>query len=203
MKFEVPFYKQESRFDCGPTALKMVLDYLGGSNSKEEIFNLVDSDKSGVTWTVGIAKTAAQLGFKAEFYTTSLGFNPKNYELDFYKKNTDGASSNESKLELLKRDAVKFGVKLEEKGLNLKEIISKINQDCIPIILLDWSKVLNTDKFVGHFVPIVGYDSENIYVHNQGNLNPAAYLPIKRGLFEEARKSNGTDEDIVFIHRKK
>ena len=29
MKTEVPFYRQEAKDDCAPTALKMVLDYLG------------------------------------------------------------------------------------------------------------------------------------------------------------------------------
>ena len=202
MKIEVPFYKQESKFDCGPTALKMALDFLGSKHSKEEIFDLVDSDRSGVTWTIGIAKTSAQLGFTTELYTTSLGFNPENYRLEFYQKHADAPSSTSEKLERLKAEAVRFKVKMEEKSIGLKEILSKISKDCIPIVLLDWSKILGTEKFIGHFVPIVGYDESHVYIHNQGLKDPAPYLPIERGLFEEARKAHGTDEDIVFIRRK-
>jgi len=202
MKLDVPFYKQESKFDCGPTALKMVLEFLDKPYSKEQLFDLVDSDRSGITWSIGLAKSAAELGFKTEFYTTSLGFNPENYKLEFYNKKADDSSSTEQKLERLKQEAVKFKVYLNERSLSLKEILSKINEDGIAIILLDWSKILKTDKYTGHFVPIVGFDDNNVYVHNQDLRNPQAYLAIERGLFENARKSKGTDEDIIFIHRK-
>jgi hypothetical protein len=203
MKLQVPFYKQKAKYDCGPTALQMVLNYLGDKHySKDKIQRLVDSDKSGVTWTVGLAKTAAQLGFTTEFYTSCLGFNPKNYELEFYKKTTDGENSTQKKLERLKREAVKFHVELKERKLTIEEILNKIDDFCIPIVLLDWSKIKNAGKFTGHFVPIVGYDSRSVYLHNQGEHNPQAYLRISRNLFDRARKSPGTDEDIIFIHKK-
>ena len=202
MKFEVPFYKQESKNDCGPTALQMVLEYLGEAHPREELINLVDSDKSGVTWTLGLAKAATEIGFKAEFYTICLGFNLSNYELEFYQKEADEASSSKQKLEKLQREAHKLGVKMQEKTLSLKELLSKVSENCIPIILLDWSKIKGTPEFIGHFVPIVGYDEENIYIHNQGLNNPQEFLSIKKELFEQARKSKGTDEDIVFIYRK-
>ncbi|MEK6894272.1 MAG: C39 family peptidase [Nanoarchaeota archaeon] len=116
MKLEVPFYKQETRYDCGPTALRMVVDYLSQKqHSRDQLQDLVDSDKSGVTWTIGLAKSAAQLGFRTEFYTTCLGFNPKNYELEFYQKVADEASSTDQKLEKLKREAIEFKGNLQER----------------------------------------------------------------------------------------
>jgi hypothetical protein len=182
----------------------MVVEYLDKKPySREQLQDLVDRDRSGATWTIGLAKSAAQLGFRAEFYSSCLGFNPKNYELEFYKKEADDASSTERKLERLKKEAVELKVQMEERSLSLDEILTKINVNCVPIILLDWGKIKGTGKFVGHFVPIVGYDGENVYVHNQGIHNPEAFIPIKRGLFDLARKSPGTDEDIVFIHRKR
>ena len=202
MKFKVPFYKQESKNDCGPTALQMVIEYLGEPHPREELMGLVNSDKSGVTWTLGLAKAVAEIGFKTEFYTTCLGFNAKNYQLEYYQKEADDSSSSHQKLEKLRRDSHKLGVQMAEKSLSLKELLSKISKNCIPIILLDWSKIKGTSEFIGHFVPIVGYDKENVYVHNQGFHNTQAFLPIRRELFEEARKAKGTDEDIVYIYRK-
>jgi uncharacterized protein YvpB len=201
MKLEVPFYKQESKNDCGPTALQMVLEYLGKNHSRQELMNLVDSDKSGVTYTLGLAVAAAKLGFKVEFYSVCLGFNPSNYELEFYKKEADEASLSQQKIERLRKEACRLGIKMQEINLSLKEILSKISKDCIPIVLLDWSKIKGSSDYIGHFVPIVGYDEENIYVHNQGFLNTQAFLPIKRKIFEEARKAKGTDEDILFISK--
>jgi hypothetical protein len=203
MILKVPFYKQKEKYDCGPIALKMALDYLGEKpNSIEIIQSLVDSAKSGITSTLGLAKSSAQLGFKTDFYTTCLGFNPKNYELSFYQQLADAPSEAKNKMEFLRKDAIKFGVHLEERSLSLEEILNKVSESCVPIILLDWSKIKGSDKFIGHFVPIVGYDDINIYVHNQGELNPGPNFKITRDLFEKARKSKGTDEDIVFIHRK-
>jgi hypothetical protein len=202
MKLKVPFYKQESKNDCGPVALRMVLEYLGEPHSREELINLVDSDKSGVTWTLGLARAVAKMGFKTEFYTTCLGFNPKNYELEYYQKEADKPSSSERKLKRLQIESHQLGVKMEEKSLTLKQLISKISKDCVPIVLLDWNRVRGKESYQGHFVPIVGYDDENIYVHNHGEIDPKEFVAIKRDLFDEARKSKGTDEEIVFIHKK-
>ncbi|GBE20112.1 MAG TPA: hypothetical protein ENG87_00185 [Candidatus Pacearchaeota archaeon] len=202
MKLKVPFYKQKNKNDCGPTALQMVLEYLGEPHSREELMNLVYSDKSGVTWTLGLARAATNLGFKTEFYTICLDFNPENYKLDYYKKEADGVSSVKGKLKRLKIESHNLGVQMGERSLTLEELLSKISKDCIPIILLDWSKIKGTDDFIGHFVVIVGYDNKNVYVHNQEFHNPGAFISIDRELFDEARKSNGTDEDIVYIHRK-
>jgi len=49
---------------------------------------------------------------------------------------------------------------------------------------------------------IVGFDKEFVYIHNPGPLNPESFMKIERVLFDKSRKSTGTDEDIVFVHRK-
>ncbi len=204
MKLDVPFYMQASQKDCGPTTLQMVLEYLSNTPyDREELQKLVDSERSGFTWTLGLAKATAQLGFPTEFYTTCLGFNPRNYKLEFYRKETDSASSSEQRLERLKREAVQYNVAMTERSLALEEILAKLSGDCVPILILDWSKIKGSGRFIGHFVPIVGYDDEHVYVHNQGLLKPGPFIAIKKDLFEAARKATGTDEDILFVHRKR
>lgn len=202
MKLNIPFYKQESKNDCGPTALQMVLEYLEEKHSREELVNLVYSDKSGTTWTLGLAVAAAKLGFKTELYSKHLGFNPENYKLEFYQKEADNKDLSKLKLEQLRLEANELGIKMQEETLTLSKLLSKISESCVAIILLDWSKIKQTNEFIGHFVPIVGYDDENVYVHNQGFHNPGKFIKINRDLFDEARKSKGTDEDIVYIYRK-
>jgi len=203
MMLDVPFHIQATKFDCGPTALQMSLEYLESKPySRAELQNLVDSERSGVTWTLGLAKSAAQLGFRTEFYSTCLGFNPRNFDLDFYKRMSGEAGSTEQKLEKLKAEAVSYGVNMEERSLSLEEILAKISPSCVSIVLLDWGKIMNTSKYQGHFVPIVGYDDQNVYIHNPAE-PPVKNMPIKRELFDEARKSTGTDEDMVFIYKKR
>ena len=67
------------------------------------------------------------------------------------------------------------------------------------IKITEWAR---EKGYQGHFVPVVGYDKKNVYVHNHGLNNPLSFLPIKKEIFEEARKAKGTDEDIIVVHRK-
>ena len=99
-------------------------------------------------------------------------------------------------------DAQKAGVIIYERTLTLDKLLKNIGGSSIPIILLDWNVVSGEKGYQGHFVPIVGHDKENVYVHNHGFKNPEAFMLIKRKTFDEARKADGTDEDIIIIHRK-
>ena len=86
MKLDVPFYKQLSIADCGPTALRMVLSYYRKNPSIKSIKEKCDIKKDKGISTIQIAIAAANFGYKASFYTTSLGFNKDNMKLEFYKK---------------------------------------------------------------------------------------------------------------------
>ena len=70
------------------------------------------------------------------------------------------------------------------------------------IIVFDGSNIRETKYFIYHFILIVEYDEDNVYVHNQGDHNAQEFLPRNRILYEEARKANGTDKDIIYIYRK-
>lgn len=200
MKLDVPFYVQGHN-ECGPANLQMVLAYFGKKVAIDEIKKLVDSESSGTTWSLGLANAASGLGFRTEFFTKSIEPNPANFELDFYKKEMDGLDAAREKFKILKQKAIKLGVRIEEKSLVLNEILTKINKDCLAIVLIDWGTIAGTGKFVGHYVTLTGYDDKFVYVHQSGPKDPTPFMQITRELFDEARKSKGTDEDLVFIHR--
>ena len=201
MLLNIPFYSNAFK-DCGPVSLQMVLEFFDEKYDLERIRQLVDPETGGGTWTIGIAKAAAQLGFKVEFYTKHLGINPKSYKLDFYKKETSGIKESKERLQRITKECLKLGVKLNETRLSLDEILSKINNDCVPIILIDWNMFIDNKGYQGHILPITGYDNKYIYVHQPGPMNPRTNFPIEKGLFNKARKAKGTDEDVVFIHKK-
>ncbi len=200
MKLNVPFYVQGHN-ECGPVSLQMVLEFLGNKQDKDILKKNLQSESSGTTWTLDLARISAKLGFKTEFYSKSLGFNPENFNLEFYKKETDGADQAKQKLVKLQHDCLKLGVSLHEKTLSLNEVLSKINESSTAIVLLNWRIIKNQEGFTGHFLPIVGYDDKNVFVHDSGPNNATPYFAIERSLFDKARKSKGTDEDIVFINR--
>ncbi|MFW6231222.1 MAG: hypothetical protein ACOC32_04335 [Nanoarchaeota archaeon] len=72
-----------------------------------------------------------------------------------------------------------------------------MTEDSVPIILLDWNTVKGKECYQDHFVPIVGYDDENVYA--QSLVKGGAFMPIEDDVFEKAHKADGTDEDIAVI----
>jgi len=204
MKLDVPYYIQEKAKNCGPMALKMALSYFGKEIGEDELSEIALVEKSGVTWTQGLAKAAGELGFEVEYFSKSLGINEENYDLDYYRENADGLDENLKKEIILKKACRDARVKFYEKSLTLNEILTKVDENCIPIILLNWAKIdENTNaEYIGHFVPIVGHDENFVYIHQQSGPLAKKYFRLEKKVFEKSRKSAGTDEDIIFISKK-
>lgn len=202
MKLEVPFYKQTSELNCGPTALKMVLEYLGKKEKIETLEERTDIKEGMGISTIQIATAAATSGFSCDFYSKHILFNEENLKHNFYQNYSDmDLSQSKEWIE----EAKNSGVKIQETTLSLKELLNFVTNNSIPIVLLDWNKVMEREEkgYQGHFVPIVGYDEKNVYIHNHGLGDTKAFMPISRNIFEEGRKAEGTDEDIVVIYKDK
>ena len=115
--------------------------------------------------------------------------------MDFYKKYSEDFNDTEK----IVGESKEEGVVIHEKSISLEEILGFVTKKSIPIILLDWNIVKNKEEkgYQGHFVPIVGYDKDNVYVHNQGSFEK--FLKIDKNIFDKARKTKGTDEDLAII----
>lgn len=198
MKLNVPFYKSKTDTDCGPLALKMVLSYFDEDYSFEELAKLEKQLDAGFVWSTGIALAANKLGFRVKFISKT-NFNPEETDLKYYQEHYDEQARNvlnELREELKEKDIE------VQKDMSLSELLSYVSKDSIVIIALNWNIVTGKDGFCGHFVPITGYDDENIYVHNPGIASAMPYLAIKRDLFLKSWESKGTDKDTVIIYRK-
>jgi len=197
MKLDVPFFRQTSPLNCGPTVLKMVLAYFGKDFPIEVLERETGiSEGKGIS-TILIASAAARLGYGVDFYSMQVTFNKENLKHEFYQKYADINLMKQS--EKLIKEAKTAGVKIEEKTVELGELLSMLANDSLLIVLVDWNVVLGNGKgYQGHFVPVVGFDDENVYVHNSGG---EEFVKIKRKVFDEARKAKGTDEDVVVIYR--
>lgn len=201
MKLDVPFYKQTTKLNCGPVALKMVLDYFGEDLGLENLEKEIESREGQGVATIQLATAASKLGFKTEFFSKNLFFDDSNFELDFYKKYADTYRGESEKIVNKAKDA---GVELDEKVIELNDLLSKLGENSLIIALIDWSVVINKKDggYQGHIVPIVGFDDRNVYVHNHGTHDPRPFYEISREVFDEARKAKGTDEDFLVVHRK-
>jgi uncharacterized protein YvpB len=99
-------------------------------------------------------------------------------------------------------EAKNAGVNLNEEVLLLDQVLGFMTEDSVLIVLLDWNRIKKEKDYEGHFVVVAGYDEENVYVHNPELNTGHEFMPISRDLFDEARRADGTDEDIVVVHRK-
>lgn len=201
MRLEVPFFKQTTDLDCGPTALRMVISYFGKDPGIQIIKEKAGIKEGKGVFTIQLATAAVFLGFKADFFSKHVLFNEEYNKMDFYKKYAEMDLDQSKKVV---KDAEDIGVKIQERTLSINEVLRLLTKESVPIILLDWNIVTgNKEKgYQGHFVPIIGYDSEKIYVHNGGSHNPEISVGINKKLFDEARKAKGTDEDLVVIYKK-
>jgi len=201
MIIEVPFFIQTNKFNSGPTALKMILAYFGEHYGITMLEKRMGVTKDKGTHSVQIAAAAASLGYKVKFYSRHLDFNSENAKLDFYKKYSD---MDENMDERWREKAESFGAKLIQKGLKLSEIIDLVDKNNMLIALIDINVVREReeDGYQGYFVPIVGYDSKFVYIHNPGYNDHEKNIPVPKSLFDKARKAKGTDEDIIVISGK-
>jgi len=201
MKLDIPFYKQTTLLTCGPVALKMVLAYFGDKTQLKAIEERTGIKEGKAVSSIKLAIAAASLGYGSSFFSKSVLFNQENAKMEFYKKYA------ELDIEISKKlveEAKKKGVMIKETTLSLNTLLSFLTKDSIPIVLIDWSiiKGKKEGNYQGHFVPVVGYDDKNTFIHNHGLSDTQESMPVERQLFDLARKAKGTDEDIVLIHRK-
>ena len=80
MRLNVPFYKQTTKLNCGPAALKMALSYLGKDYDMPTLEEKVGIMEGRAVSTIRLATASQDLGYKTEFYSKSLLFDPKHLE---------------------------------------------------------------------------------------------------------------------------
>jgi hypothetical protein len=201
MRLAVPFHANTHR-DCGLVTLQMVLEYFGEKHAPQKLARLAEQDEKGLVFTIGLAKAAAQLGFETTCMTRTLSMEIPAEAKGFYQDFTADMHQSAHKVMRLQQEFMGFGGTLIEGTLSMKELLAKIDNDCVAIALIDWRRIEPKPGVLGHFVVIVGYDDKHIFLHQPGPKNPTPFWCISQERFDHARKTPGIDEDIVFIRRK-
>lgn len=197
VRFEVPYAPQENKTGCGIASLKMALEYLGISRTFEELEEVTEFNGGGLT-TTQIAYAASKANLDVKMYSMNLGFSEEVMDKDFYEENNYDRKKVEKWIDKVqKTDAERI-----EKTFDLQELLSLLNEDTIAVILLDWSIIENNEGYQGHFVPITGYNKEEVLIHDPDNPEEGEHRAIDRETFENSRKSEGTFQDFVLISKK-
>lgn len=192
MILDVPYIKQKRHNDCGQVSAHMITSYFNGfTTDSYDLICEMSSYKSDsdYTFSINLAIALKKLGHNVDLFT-----NPQKASsgLEFYH----GKSYDTS----LEKEFVDLGGQIKETSLVLEEILNKFSKTTVPLVLLNIKRIRNKNGFYGHFVPIVGYDDDFLYVHNPSDIG-SSFFQIDRKTFDKARKDVGTDEDIIFVSK--
>lgn len=212
----LPHDRQAFHWDCGISCLRMVLKYFGKNEKGQLSGHFLALGLKTSIWTIDLAYLLTRFGVGMRMSTLTLGVD-KNYAgVDFYSGHL-----NEDDLRVNKmfREAQSAGVTVVQEGVTMETITRHLESRRVILILIDWKKLgclhcsprrrsifrnnyaeeKGNRGYQGHFICLTGFDKERNLIYFS---NPAADLPVcvcNAEDLDRARKSYGTDEDIIFV----
>ncbi|CAH1800809.1 unnamed protein product [Owenia fusiformis] len=211
---EVPHVAQEQSWDCGLACMQMVCRFLGKDDSKIT----EDCKKLNIPtsiWTIDLALLAQYYGIQHKFTTVTLGVDKSYATESFYQSKLD---TDEKRVNALFTGAEDKGLIIEKRSVETDDILKHIASGNILIILVDWCHLYcnwcdrqcvsmcgNIGKcfksYHGHYIVVCGYNKDQRTVQYKNPSYNEELCCCSLSAFDTARKSFGTDEDILFIYK--
>ncbi|CAN0837760.1 Guanylyl cyclase 1 [Linum grandiflorum] len=206
---EVPHVNQLHSWDCGLACIVMVLNTVGiGDCSIKALEDMCDTNS---IWTVDLAFLLKRFSIRFSYFTVTIGANP-NFSVEKYYK--EQLPTDLVRVDMLFEKAPEEGIKIQCRSINEREIsclilsgkyivIALVNQYKLSRTWLEdaiLSSLENSDpEYVGHYIVICGYDSGSDEFEIRDPASSRKHERISSKCLEEARKSFGTDEDLLLI----
>ncbi|XVF56611.1 hypothetical protein PTKIN_Ptkin06aG0134700 [Pterospermum kingtungense] len=218
---QVPHINQLFSWDCGLACVLMALTSVGVKDCS--IQNLAELCCTTSIWTVDLAYLLQKFSVRFSYYTVTFGANP-NYSGETYYK--EQLPNDLVRVDNLFQKAVEAGIDIRVfirehiffisvcRSISKQEIARWIfSGKYIAIALVDqyklsWSWVGdviipefpgNDVGYTGHYVVICGYDAEADEFEIRDPASSRKHDRVSSKSLEEARKSFGTDEDLLLI----
>ncbi|KAH1030555.1 hypothetical protein J1N35_042729 [Gossypium stocksii] len=206
---QVPHINQLFYWDCGLACVLMALSTVGIDGYS--IQNLAELCCTTSIWTVDLAYLLQKFSVRFSFYTVTFGANP-NYSGETYYK--EHLPSDLVRVDKLFQKAVEAGINILCRSISKEEISRWIlSGKYIAIALVDLYKLSrswvgdvlipgfhgNDVGYTGHYIVICGYDAEADEFDIRDPASSRKQDRISSKSLEEARKSFGTDEDLLLI----
>ncbi|BFG22760.1 hypothetical protein CerSpe_090340 [Prunus speciosa] len=210
---EVPHINQLYSWDCGLACLVMVFRTVGIDSC--DIQTLAELCCTTSIWTVDLAYLLQKFSISFSYYTVTFGANPNYSGETFYKEQLP---NDLARVDTLFQKAREAGVSIQCRSISREEICFLILcGKYIAIVLVDQYKLSRScsdDVFVsdfygsnsgytGHYVIICGYDSATDEFEIRDPACSRKHERVSSTCLEEARKSFGTDEDLLLISLKR
>lgn len=211
---DLPHVEQCYTWDCGLACLSMVLRYFD-IPSQEVYTKDLDAQQCGESvWTIDLAYIIARYTIPHRLCTVTLGANVDHASKSFYT----GFSKDEQRVNKLFQDAASHGVVVEKRSVAMEEVISHVSDGGLAIVLSDWRYLeciwcppeirkcslccmIGSSGYQGHFIVVCGFDKRKRYIFYKNPNTDENLCCCRYESFDKARKSDGTDEDILFIFK--
>ncbi|KAL4386714.1 hypothetical protein GQ457_09G030140 [Hibiscus cannabinus] len=206
---QVPHVNQLFSWDCGLACVLMALNTVGVDDCSIE--NLAELCCTTSIWTVDLAYLLQRFSIRFFYYTVTFGANPNYSDETYYKEQLP---TDLVRVDTLFKKAVEAGINIGCRSISGKEISRWIlSGNYIAIALVDQYKLSrswmehviipgfhgNYVGYTGHYVVICGYDAETDEFEIRDPANSRKHERVSSKCLEEARKSFGTDEDLLLI----
>lgn len=206
---KVPHVEQLCSWDCGLACVLMVLKTLGIEG--HDLKSLGELCSTSSIWTVDLAHLLRLFDIEVAFLTVTLGANPSFAVETFYKENMEEDGERVNKLF---EKAPEVGIQVQWRSISAQELSMIIlSGQYLAIALVDkrklcypWLEELCLSEccgmitgYTGHYVVICGYDMELDEFEIRDPASSSKDGRISLQALDEARKSFGTDEDLLLI----
>ncbi|KAI9276503.1 Guanylyl cyclase [Sporodiniella umbellata] len=215
----IPHIQQESNWDCGLACVAMILKGLGFTVSLEEIIGQCSINS---VWTIDLAFILKNYVQDFTYYTSYLGSRKEYQEQRFYQDDFDQDEKRISRLFAIAKSCsvhvVRMMLPLDDfkRFLFCKQFVTitlvnarflkcklcKKRRGCLGSMCGQLDLLFEKFKgydYIGHFIVLIGYDpTEDVFIYRDPAIKDQ-FCIIPAEDFDEARKSEGTDNDCIVI----
>lgn len=210
---QVPHIAQLHSWDCGIACVLMVLKTLGVHDCDSHMLFEICNTTS--IWTVDLAYMLQKYSVSFSFFTVTLGANPDFSVEMFYKEHLP---DDLVRVDQLFQKALEAGINIECRSISGEELsLLLLSGNYVAIALVDQYKLSCTwledvyisglycgsSGYTGHFVVICGYDADRGEFDIRDPASSRKYDRVTMNCLDEARKSFGTDEDLLLVSLRK
>ena len=176
-KFSVPFFDNApDDTHCVQSCYKMLLKYFEPSREYtwEELEKITGKDPGMYTWPmtglIWLTKNGYEVKYIEDFDYEKFKHFGKKYLVEKYGKESANSSEKHSNIsnEMVKTDDFLKFVKVENRIPEIFEIIKYIEKGYLVIAMVNYKSLHNKEGFNGHAVLIIGFDEENLILHDPG-----------------------------------